>query len=206
MNSPRPTHRSSIAIVLLTAALGLFVAACEGPVEFTHTTKFPIALNLNGKFPGEANTPATEDLGPIPIVYQVPVDLATQNPELVEYAESGLFTETTIDQIKYDVISNNANVDFSNIRLAVGPTGAADFGDEGTFVIATIPEVKMGETPNGYAELDPSSAGPVATQVQTLEFAIVSGSDVSVNAGDPIPSGAVQMDIEMLMTFVADPL
>lgn len=208
MSSPRPSPRlaSPFAVLLVLCSLGFVATACEGPVDFTHTTKFPLALNLNGKFAGEAGTTATEDLGPVLILYQVPVDLATQNPELVDYAESGLFTESGVDQITYKVISNTANIDMTNIQLAIGPTEATSLDAENTFLIATIDEIKAGDTPTGMAEVFPDNAAPIATQVQTLKFAIVSGTDVSVNAGDPIPSGAVQMDVEMLMHFVADPL
>lgn len=190
---------SLTTLLLLASAL-----ACEGPIEFKHTTNFTLILNTRDAFDGEPGTTADVDIPPAPIHYGVPIDLAEQNPELADYAEAGLFTETTIDQVTYTVTKNTLTADLNNIQLSVGEPDATD-PDDG-ILIARIDQIQAMDTPAGDATLFPEDQPKAAEKIQTLDFGVASGTELGVNAGDPIPDGFIQVDVKLLMTLTADPL
>lgn len=198
-------HLKSIAFFIATAGLAAASFACEGPVDFKHTTKFTVILNAqDAAFEGEPGTTADVAIPPAPLHYGVPIDLASQNPELADYAEAGLFTETTIDQVTYTVTRNTLTADLNDIQIAVGDPDTTNPADG--ILLAQIDQIKAQDTPSGEANLFPEDQPAAAARIQTLQFGAATGTDLGVDAGAPIPDGFIQVDIELFLTLTADPL
>jgi hypothetical protein len=105
----------------------------------------------------------------------------------------------TVD-IGYTMPANTLTFDIPDVSVYVGPGGATSVADEGVVLIDTIPGVPAGTTFTDRRHLtiaDGSDASNLLKQnVQDqTSFTFILVTTPRVDAGDPLPAGALEIDL-----------
>jgi hypothetical protein len=126
-----------------------------------------------------------------------PINLAQERPELNEVAKQPLIN-VTVERVFYDITENTLNVPTPELKVYVAPITVTNPGDPQAKLVGTIQPVAAGDTPQGR-DLVLTPDGDVDLQEfmgdwQT-EFNVLVGSEITIEAGDPVPMGALTASV-----------
>lgn len=118
------------------------------------------------------------------------VNLLDEKPELQTINDQPLI-DVTIDDITYDVTENTLNVDTPEMVLYVAPISAMDPGNPSARPVGTIASVPAGAEVSGQVNLTPQGRADLREFMNDFRtpFNIIVGTEVEINAGDPVPDG-----------------
>ena len=118
-------------------------------------------------------------------------DLASEKPELQEI-EGKPLVSIRISRVAYEITENTLNVNTPRLTIYVGPQSAMDGADPQARAIGNIPPALAGTTV-AEAEVEMTADGEdiLADFMKdySTPFNIIVGGDVSLAAGDPVPTG-----------------
>ena len=196
-----------IVLLVLTIASSLALGACgEDEFEFQQSLSFNGLMNLDtAGFRAEAGDPAPFD-EVAPVVLPVDFKMSELSPELIDYKERGLFRTMNFNSVRYTIIENTTTTDIEPMEVYLAPLGSTEINPDEGVLIATIPAISAGTTPTGEAEILHANTSAASTLVFDLDFATVTGAEISLRAGDETPTGKMRLQVDMVMTIKADPL
>jgi hypothetical protein len=125
------------------------------------------------------------------------VDLYSEKPEL-QTIDNQPLVNVTIDNVHYQVTENTLNFDTPELVLYVAPKTVMNPSDPQARRIGVIPTVPAGSqsgaqdilvTPDGEVDLK------AFMRDYRTPFNIIIGSEVTVQAGDPMPIGRIIADV-----------
>lgn len=119
------------------------------------------------------------------------VDLAAESPELMSINDEPLVS-VTVDHIQYSVIENTLNVASPELTVYAAPQSIMSPGDPLAQEIGTIAPIQPGETVTDRdIDLTADGQATLASFMQDYHtpFNLIVGSEVLIQAGDPMPTG-----------------
>ena len=197
------TRRSfaSFGVMLL---LLLALAGCgDNETEYTQTLNFKAPISLSGKFEGEAGQPSPQPQE-IEVFIAAPFDLAAESPDLQDRADKGLFTNLRLVSFTYTLENNTLSQDLKNIELALGPEGSEDPNASETVLLGLIEEIKAGDSAGGEGTLETANLAALSQHLFNLQFSMMQGVKIRLEAGDIIPSGSVTIKSTITVVMTSD--
>jgi hypothetical protein len=125
------------------------------------------------------------------------VDLAMQVPQLNGFAGSAL-SDVTISKITYSVSNNTMNIDLPAMTIYLAPQDVTDPTNPRAIVLGTtMPIPKMTNPTNQSVMLvqNASAVFSMFTSNVSTPFNIIAATTVKLQAGEPVPSGAVTLSV-----------
>ena len=125
------------------------------------------------------------------------VDLYNEKPEL-QTIDNQPLVNVTIDNVHYEVTENTLNFDTPELVLYAAPQAVMSPSDPEARRIGEIPSIPAGSqvssqnllvTPDGEVDLK------AFMRDYRTPFNIIIGSEVTVQAGDPMPIGRIEAEI-----------
>ena len=128
------------------------------------------------------------------------IDLLNEKPELQSINDEPII-EVEIDAITYEVTANTLNVATPAMGVWAAPSTVMVPGDAGSRRVGTLPAVPAGATlPETAMVFDPDGKANLASFMGSYRtpFNVVVGAGITLHEGDPVPQGAmtVQVSIE----------
>lgn len=192
-----------LVLLYLCVGLGVGVSGCalfggDEAFEFPITARKDVDITVTtALIPGAGSGVASPVEVTIPIP-PVDVDIASASADLEE--NKNKLKSIKIEEIIITPSNNTLTEALPPIQLFVGPpTGQA--GED--ILIATIPSITAGQTAQVKATID--SAGMEAAQVYIKTLRFVMRPAMTVAAGQKIPGGGVDLNLELAITAVVDP-
>ncbi len=169
--------------------------AAQLPIDVTQSTKISIDVSLlTGTLAGQTIPPGpdlTQDLTTPP----APLDLAKEQPDLAKYA-SGHIKTVEINKIGVTPTTNTLTGDLPAMDLYFGPTTAKGAAD--SIKVATIPAIKAGSTAAFDAQIDSAAMAKAGTTyLNTLAFSQMMSGKLVVKAGEKVPSGKIDLKLDL---------
>jgi hypothetical protein len=124
------------------------------------------------------------------------IDLQTEKPELSSI-ENQPVLDVTIDSINFEVSANTMNVETPEMTVYAAPATVMS-PDARAKIIGTVPAVAAGQTRSlTPIVFDPMGRDNLAAFMSDYKtpFNIIVGSELMVEMGDPIPSGAMTVRV-----------
>lgn len=129
-------------------------------------------------------------------------DLAAEKPELQDIDGQPL-VRVDIDRVSYDVVENTFSVDSPEFTVYVAPQGVMAPGDPQARAIGTIPGVPA-MTTQSDVEIELTGDGREILagfmKAYSTPFNLIVGSTVTLEAGDPIPTGKLVAVVRVTAT------
>lgn len=125
------------------------------------------------------------------------IDLAMQVPQLNGFAGQAL-SNVTISKITYSVSNNTMNIDLPAMTIYLAPQGVTDPKDPRAMMFGTtMPVPKMTNPTNQQVMLvqNASAIFSMFTSNVSTPFNLIAATTVKLQAGDPVPSGAVTLSV-----------
>ena len=194
------TH--SYRYAALFFALFILTTGCSEDTEYKQSFQITIPITFDD-FTDPAGTVATVNETISPSI-GVNVDMRTDNPQLVAAADGGDLDELVINEISYTVTSNSASIDIPALDIAVGPADIKDFNSEDAVLIGSIPPIPAGGTTSGTLTLYPENNSFARAFIFSLYFGLVTHTELSVIAGENIPEGAVNIELNFQLTMLSE--
>jgi hypothetical protein len=123
------------------------------------------------------------------------IDLSTQVMSLSSYTS---FANITISAINYTVQNNTLNVALPPVSIYLAPMGITDPTDPKAQLFGTVPSIAAGTDPSGSVNLVPNAGAvfQMFTRSLATPFQIIAATTVVVEAGMPVPNGAVTVKVD----------
>lgn len=127
------------------------------------------------------------------------IDLVEEKPELQSIHDEPLI-EVEIDNINYEVVANTLNVATPEMGVWAAPSTVMVPGDPGSKRVGTVPSVPAGATlPETAMTFDANGKSNLAEFMGSYmtPFNIVVGSGITLHQGDPVPQGAMTVQVSI---------
>lgn len=177
-------------------------AAAELPLDATESTKITLDVSaVLGAAAGQTTpTELKQDVTTPPAV----VDLNKSQPDLAKYANGHIKT-VTITKITVQPTTNTLTGDLPALDIYIGPTDAKSTADG--IKVATIPAIKAGSTTAFDAQIDTAAMASAGSKyLAKLAFSQALKGTLQVAAGGKVPSGKVDLKIDLGVHAVVSPL
>ncbi len=176
--------------------------AAQIPIDVTQSTKVSFDLGKAlGSTAGQTTPIKIEQDLPLPAL---PVDLKKEKPELAKYADGHIVT-VEIKQIVVTPTTNTLTADLPALDIYFGPATATK-ASEGVKV-ASIPAIPKGSNKAIDAVIDSAGMTKAGTDyLAKLAFAEIMTGKLIVEAGGSVPSGLVDLKLDLTIHAVVTPL
>lgn len=125
------------------------------------------------------------------------VDLASERPELQTVAKQPIIN-VSVERVFYSVTENTLNVPTPELKLYVAPATVFLPGDPQAKLVGTIRPVPAGSTVD---EMDVVFTQDGEAELREFmgdwrsQFNVLVGAEITINAGDPVPTGALTASV-----------
>ncbi len=208
------TNRTLVPRLLFAASLLWIVsaAACAPTeIEFQQTISYKGTLDVGRAF-GDFETPtARQDLVQ-PVSFAVTIDLTAsgeggETPPIAEYKDNPeKLTELRFSQLTFNVLENTVTAPLGPMEVAFGPTTLSHPDDGGAVLMGSVPKIEALSTPSGSGQLFHQNTVLADNLINELIFGLSHGTQMAVSAGDPIPSGRMRIEGDIVLIIVGDAL
>ena len=197
-HQPRRAAGSWLAL----AALATACTSVNLPLNASESTKITVDV---GQLLGPlAGVPAVADGSKDITTPPVPIDLRKSQPELAKYANGHIKT-IEITAIQVTPTTNTLSGDLPPLDLYFGPSNATSLAQG--VKVATIPAIVHGSTAAMSAAIDAAGMKTAGTQyLATLGFTQAMKATFATKAGQPLPTGKVDLNLVLNIQAVVSPL
>jgi hypothetical protein len=187
---------------LFNSAKASVQQAAQIPLDVNEATK--ISLDV-GKLTGPtAGTVTPIDMNQDLTTPPAPIDLNKSQPDLAKYANGHIVT-VEINKIGVTPTTNTLTSDLPSLDLYIGPTTAKGIAD--CIKVATIPKIAKGSTTAVDAVIDAAAMKEAGTKyMATLAFAQMLSGKLVIKAGDTVPGGKIDLNLDLGVHAVVSPL
>ena len=187
---------------LFNQAKSAVETAAQIPIDVQQSTKvsFDVGQALGPTAGQTTPVKITQDL-PLPAV---PVDLNKDQPNLAKYANGHVVT-VEINKIAVTPTTNTMTADLPSLDIYFGPANATKASDG--IKVATIPSIPKGSTAAVDAIIDTAAMKTAGTQyLAKLAFAEIMTGKLVVEAGSAVPTGKIDLKLDLGVHAVVTPL
>jgi hypothetical protein len=127
------------------------------------------------------------------------IDLLSEKPELQSINDEPII-DVEIDEIHYEVTANTFNVATPEMGVWAAPSTVMVPGDPGSRRVGSVPPVAAGSTlPRTAMTFDDDGKANLASFMGAYRtpFNIVVGSGITLHQGDPVPQGAMTVQVSI---------